>query len=151
MLSMIDQVRRMRARYPDFEIRFDGGWHVVWEGRLRPLAKTYRIQVALTLKDWLDDMRITCRFPQVWLMDPILELQTERAPGVLVPHIYPNLTDPTRSSLCLFDPATHEWTRSMAIADTTLPWTIDWLTSYEGWLATGEWTGGGRAHGVPTS
>ena len=26
---------------------------------------------------------------------------------------------------------------------TIVPWTIDWLACYEGWLATGEWAGGG--------
>ena len=30
-----------------------------------------------------------------------------------------------------------------AVADTTIPWAIDWLACYEGWLATGEWAGGG--------
>lgn len=146
MMAMRDQMQRMRKLYPGFQVTFDGGWLVVWEGNLRPIAKTYRVQVALTLKDWLGDMSIDAPFPQVWLIEPKLVIACELAPDQLVPHIYPNTSDLTRSGLCLFDPAKREWTRDMAIADTTLPWTIDWLTSYEGWLATGEWTGGGRDH-----
>lgn len=29
------------------------------------------------------------------------------------------------------------------IANTIIPWTIEWLYYYELWLATGEWLGGG--------
>ena len=144
---MENQIRRMRQLYPDFEITFNGGWHVVWVGELRPFAKTYRVRVSLILKDRLDEIRIVAPFPQVRLIEPTLITRTDRAPGVLVPHIYPNVSDLTHSELCLFDPAQREWTRDMAVAETTIPWAINWLVSYEGWLATGEWTGGGRDHG----
>lgn len=148
MMAMDEQMRRMRQLYPGFEVRFNGGWHVVWEGALRPFAKTYCVRVSLVLKDRLDEIKIFAPIPQVWLIDPPLEITTDCAPGMSVPHIYPNVGDLVRSELCLFDPADREWSRDMAIADTTIPWTINWLTSYEGWLATGEWTGGGRDHGV---
>lgn len=147
-MPMREQIRRMQQLYPDFQIRLNGGWHVVWEGPLRPYAKTYKVRVALTLKDRLDEIVIVAPIPQVWLIEPALETHTDKAPGVLVPHIYPNIRDLPRSELCLFDPAAREWTRDMAIADTTIPWTIDWVASYEGWHATGEWTGGGRDHGT---
>lgn len=137
----------MRQRFPAFGISFDGGWQVVWVGPLRPFAKTYKVMIALTLKDWLDEIQIVAPFPQVWLVEPRLVTHTDKAPGILVPHIYPNARDLSRSELCLFDPATREWTRDLAVAETTIPWTIDWLASYEGWHATGEWTGGGRDHG----
>ena len=32
----------------------------------------------------------------------------------------------------------------MLIANTTLPWTAEWLFFYELWLVTGEWDGGGH-------
>ena len=35
-------------------------------------------------------------------------------------------------------------TLAYTVARIIVPWTIDWLACYEGWLATGEWTGGGR-------
>lgn len=31
----------------------------------------------------------------------------------------------------------------MLIADTYIPWAIEWLYYYEIWLVTGEWCGGG--------
>jgi hypothetical protein len=46
--------------------------------------------------------------------------------------------------LCLFDAEANEWTPFHMIAETTIPWTLDWLACYEGWRATGAWTGGGR-------
>jgi hypothetical protein len=143
---MDQQIARMRALYPGFALRFHGGWHVNWEGLLRPLAKTYRVRVSYFSKPKLDNMDLVPWFPQVWLIDPSLERRA-RHPEEPIPHLYaPVLGDCTKSGLCLFDPDQNEWSRDMAIAETTLPWTIDWLVSYEGWHATGEWKGGGRDH-----
>lgn len=140
------QIALMKVRFPQFEVRFNGGWHVIWEGALRPFAKTYRLQISYMTKARLGELQLRPWFPQVWLMQPRLEKRVIE-PDEPIPHIYPPAVgDFTRSSLCLFDPKTEEWTPDMAIADTTVPWAIDWLASYEGWQATGEWKGGGRAH-----
>lgn len=32
----------------------------------------------------------------------------------------------------------------MLLADTYVPWTMEWLVDFELWLATGEWLGGGE-------
>jgi len=32
----------------------------------------------------------------------------------------------------------------MYIADTIVPWTVEWLAAYEGWRATGTWYAGGH-------
>jgi hypothetical protein len=32
----------------------------------------------------------------------------------------------------------------MLIADSTIPWTAEWLIFYEIWKATGDWHGGGE-------
>jgi hypothetical protein len=61
------------------------------------------------------------------------------------PHVY---LPADGSTLCLFDAQEDEWTPAMAIADTTLPWALDWLACYELWLMTGRWAGGGR-HATP--
>lgn len=39
-------------------------------------------------------------------------------------------------TLCLHEPG--EWTDGMYIADTTVPWTAEWLANYEIRLATGD-------------
>jgi hypothetical protein len=58
-----------------------------------------------------------------------------------IPHTYA----PDRP--CLFYPAAREWRPDMRIATTVIPWLSLWLFYYEVWLATGEWEGGGVAHG----
>jgi hypothetical protein len=32
----------------------------------------------------------------------------------------------------------------MLIADSTVPWSVEWLIYYEIWKATGDWHGGGE-------
>jgi hypothetical protein len=63
-----------------------------------------------------------------------------------VPHVYWHRAWPYEPELCLYDPALDEWHRGELIAATIIPWTIDWLVSYEGWRVTGIWQGGGRDH-----
>lgn len=150
MMSMAEQIARMRQLYPAFKILFNGGWHVVWEGPLRPLAQTYVVRVERVMHRVIGDLQISGTYSaNVTLVSPELELSTVAAPGEDTPHLYWNERNPRRSRLCLFDPATAEWTSDMAIAETIVPWTIDWLASYEGWRATGEWTGGGRHPEIP--
>lgn len=146
MMAAGRQIALMRSTFPDFVLRFNGGWHVVWEGSVRPLAQTYRVRVSYFSKRRLGEIELRPTFPVVWLIQPRLEARAE-APDDPIPHLYSSASgDFTRSSLCLFDPAADEWSSDMAIAHTTIPWTIDWLVSYEGWHATGEWRGGGRDH-----
>lgn len=146
MMPMEQQIAQMRRLYPGFVLRFNGGWHVEWEGLVRPLAQTYRVRVSYINKSRLGNIELGPWFPQVWLMHPRLEKRAD-APDESIPHLYPPIPgDFTKSSLCLFDPLQDEWSQGCAIAETTIPWTIDWLVSYEGWHATGEWKGGGRDH-----
>lgn len=146
MMPMDQQIAWMRRLYPGFALRFNGGWHVEWEGLVRPLAQTYRVRVSYINKSRLGNIELRPWFPRVWLMHPRLEKRAD-ARDENIPHLYPPITgDFTKSSLCLFDPLQDEWSQDCAIAETTIPWTIDWLVSYEGWLATGEWKGGGRDH-----
>ena len=145
MMSMTEQIIRMRRLYPGFDMVFNGGWHVIWKGALRPLSQSYLVRVEAVEPRIIGNLRVVGTLgADVTLISPELELATDKAPGEATPHLYWNESNPHRSRLCLFDPATAEWTRDNAIAETIIPWTIDWLASYEGWLATGEWTGGGR-------
>ncbi len=144
-MSLAEQIRRMR-RVPDFALVADLGFMAQWEGRVRPLAQTYTLRVIYTLRESIAAVPLWRGFPTTWLVTPRLRTCSKYAPGELVPHIYPYAPDPSQSALCFFDPATSEWTEDKAIADHIVPWAIDWLTAYEGWLATGEWTAGGREH-----
>ncbi len=40
-----------------------------------------------------------------------------------------------------YDPREAEWGPGHSIAETIIPWAVSWLACYEGWRATGEWTG----------
>ncbi|HEX5959406.1 MAG TPA: hypothetical protein VFY92_12230 [Hyphomicrobiaceae bacterium] len=99
---------------------------------LQPLAQPYIIEVF-----W--NPKILDR-PYVLIAEPTIAPR----PGLEfadIPHLMFNALEPTRSGLCLFDPAGREWTPADLIADTTIDWTAEWLTYYELWHLTGEWLG----------
>lgn len=77
--------------------------------------------------------------PEVRVLLPsIPELADGHGP---VPHLYER-SHPVR--LCLYLPRTREWGPEMSLAQTVIPWSVDWLFYFEIWLATGEWNGGGE-------
>jgi hypothetical protein len=144
-MSLAEQIRRMR-RVPGFELTADWGFVAQWEGSVRPLRQTYRLRMSYCLRDCFAGLALWEGVPVTWLLNPPLRTCCAYAPDEQVPHIYPHPVDLTQSALCFFDPATSEWSEDKVIADHIVPWAIDWLTAYEGWLATGEWTAGGREH-----
>lgn len=133
----------MRDIWPRFALLGSTRWMVGWEGKVRPISQTYAIKVWFCHGIDLGWARIRPYNPSVTVIHPELRIR-HHSPRETVPHVYRNVTCPERPILCLFDPCTDEWSAELAIADTTIPWTIDWLACYEGWLATGVWAGGGR-------
>jgi len=109
----------------------DGGvvrGQLTWDFRVRPtpLSREY-------------DARLTYRSgqrPKIVVRRPDL---TALAAGKPLPHVYPGVPPP----LCLYLPRAGDWTPSLALADTVLPWTYLWLAYFEDWLVSGEWHGGG--------
>ena len=142
ILSTLKQVELMRKNWPMFTVLQRTRWLVLWEGALRPLCQTYMVQVLLRRMKSYNKSTIPL-IPQVTVIDPLLHGRSED-PNAPIPHHYPNQHRPELPILCLYDPATKEWHSGCSVARTIIPWTIDWLACYEGWLATGEWTGGGR-------
>jgi len=101
---------------------------LVWnyDARPTPLSRSYRL-------------RITYRHaatPETFVLHPHLPTLAE---GRDLPHVYQQ--DPPR--LCLYLPSSGEWSPTMRISETIVPWSVLWLFYFEEWLATGEWTGGG--------
>ena len=113
---------------------------VVWEGTLQPLCKTYTVHVGLQHRR----AEVESCAPFAIVVAPRLRHRPD-APEEPLPHIYDNPDPRLRDFplLCLYHPPSGEWHGGMAVAATIVPWTIDWLVCYEGWLATGRWTGGG--------
>lgn len=132
ILSIDAQVAGMKATWPHLAARrIDRRTQSArWVGSVRPQYASYSLEIRYQLG----------LFPEVRVLAP----QLVRLPGNVegqLPHVYPPAEDPT---LCLFDPREQEWTATMTIASTTVPWALDWLACYELWLMTGRWTGGGR-------
>ena len=113
-----------------------------WEGSLRPLCKSYPVEIVLVLPGRRRAERQPN--PRVTVLSDLRQCPIR--PNAPIPHIYPNLTVPQRPHLCLFHPPRREWHLGLAIAETIVPWAAEWLFFYEVWLATGEWTGGGIEH-----
>lgn len=136
-----DQIAAMASKWPTFAARRLDDRTAAWRGPLRPLMRTYELRIiyrAPLIFERIDAMRMQ---PDVTVLSPRLKLMARSAEGNL-PHVY--WGDDGSASLCLFDPDTREWSPADLLADTTVLFTIDWLTCYEGWRATGEWAGGGR-------
>lgn len=140
------QITRMAAQWPVMRVTEKADRSAVWQGRLRPLLQSYDIEIAYRAPLVVERLDIMRQQPWVRIMSPRLKRRRSSEEGVL-PHVYWDNED--FPALCLFDPDTGEWNPSCFLADTTVPWSLDWLVCYEGWRATGEWTGGGRHAGGP--
>jgi hypothetical protein len=125
----------MKGRWPRFAVRNRDADSVQWVGTVEPQLSRYTIEIRYQLG----------AFPKVRVLAPALTRLIDNSEGQL-PHVYPPAEDPT---LCLFDPELDQWDWSMSIADTTVPWTCDWLACYEYWIISGTWRGGGRHAGDP--
>lgn len=139
-LTANEQITRMREEYPGFAVLFATPWIVIWQGELTPYGRPYQVHllycaISLPLAD------IEANQVHVEVADPILT-PGAASPGSPIPHIYPNRHAPNRPRLCLHKPC--EWSPSLYIADTIVPWTVEWLAAYEGWKATGTWYAGGH-------
>jgi hypothetical protein len=139
------QMAAVSEAWPTFEAERIDDRTANWHGRLKPLLQSYEVLItyrAPYIIERLDPLR---QQPRVRILAPRLKHRPGHHEGDL-PHVY--WDDPISPALCLFDHETGEWTPFSLLADTTIPWTVDWLGCYEGWRATGEWTGGGR-HAAP--
>lgn len=139
-LTIRRQIEFMRRDWPHFRTIRRTKWFARWEGQLRPLCQDYTVQVAFCRQQGNSSYR--CLPPLVTVIVPLLRRRSED-PGGSIPHHYPNPACPELPFLCLHYPPAREWDPRHRISATTVPWTIDWLACYEGWLATGKWTGGG--------
>lgn len=123
-LSLAQQALGLRVCFPEAKIIL-APTRLIWIGLIRPTpcSRDYRIKITY---------RYLC-FPDVVAITPL-----ESRPGENLPHTYGD------GSLCLHE--THEWTPSMAIADTIVPWTSEWLAHYELWKVRGRWYGDDQEH-----
>jgi hypothetical protein len=148
-LSVAEQERRLRELYPDFRSVLHTDWIGVWEGPLLPIMQTWRIRILYFSQRDFGDWFLANRYVTVTVLDPPVG-RDPRGTGEPPPHVYRLGYPPDFPALCLYDPAAGEWSPEAYIAETIIPWTIEWLYWFEVWLLTGEWKGGGR-HPEPES
>ncbi len=121
-LSPAQQAFALHARFPAGKCSLKAG-RLLWRAELTPtpLSRSYRVEVSYRAGG----------LPRVRVLD---ELATRE--GRSLPHTYSDGT------LCLHE--SHDWMEWMYIADSIVPWTVEWLAHYELWVATGDWHGGGE-------
>ncbi len=142
-LSIDEQTAAMATTWPKFQLVQREGNAGMWSGPLRPLFQTFWIQILYRAPSVIEAVSLRDSQPRVKIITPQLRPRRNDPEGLL-PHVYYGGSDIADVFLCMFDPESNEWSPNMSLAETTVPWTIDWLASYEGWRATGVWTGGGK-------
>lgn len=102
---------------------------LVWTLEITPTpsSRTYRVRIELAGRGP----------PEVVVESPDLRAL---AGGRRLPHVYSE----TPVRLCLYHPDRMEWTSSMRLDETVVPWANLWLFYFELWLEAGEWKGGGE-------
>ena len=142
MIQSLDlQTEAMTRSWPDFRVVAQEGRAAAWRGPLRPLLQTYIVEISYRVPLIVERMDLRRLQPRVQVLKPALRPRRGDAEGML-PHVYYGPDGDV--SLCMFDPDADEWSPADLLAETTVPWTIDWLAAYEGWRATGVWAAPGR-------
>lgn len=142
MIPNIDrQDEVMRAVWPAFEKVRQAGDFAEWQGPVRPLLQTYRISILYRVPLLVELLDAGLHQPQVSVLTPQLRPRPGDPEGQL-PHVY--YCPSGVVAMCLLDPEADDWSPADFIAETTVPWAIEWLAAYEGWRATGKWTASGR-------
>lgn len=129
------QLLNLKSKYDCLDCKLGMG-NLIWKQRVRPseLSRAYDITVKYN--------GIT---PEVYLYNQGIMTKKDK----YIPHCYRrhyNNKDDEYVKVCLYYPKYQEWSRDMFLADTIIPWTIDWLYFYELWRITGKWLGGGIEH-----
>lgn len=135
------QIDAMRAIWPAFKLARQVANAAEWQGPVRPLLQQYHISVLYRVPLLVERFDARLLQPRVSVLSPRLRPRPGDPEGRL-PHVYYGPSDEV--TLCLLDPDAGDWSPADLIAETTVPWAIEWLAAYEGWRATGQWTASGR-------
>lgn len=125
MIGLREQGAHICGYFPSFRVRYTDG-QLIAHGNVQPTPRSNKYHLRITYR--VGDK------PRVQVIKPKL---VPREPDGHLPHVYPG------DELCLYLPSSGEWSAQKSIAQTIIPWSIEWLFQYEAWHATGEWLGGG--------
>ena len=103
---------------------------LIWESQVQPthLSRKYNIELQYSINS----------LPRVYIYGD--ELKKLNDPNF--PHNYGVDVAKKKVEICLY--RYKEFTYSMLLSATVIPWAIEWLFYYEIWLSTGKWQGGGE-------
>lgn len=126
--SLAQQKAALSYAYKDSSCKIKNN-QLTWAGVIRPtpLSKEYRTLLVYKIGE----------SPKIWVIGDELEKLEDKD----FPHNYHKDIDNKMVRICLYRYS--EFNAQKIIADTIIPWTIEWLYFYELWLATGVWLGGG--------
>lgn len=141
LLGIDAQIAAMAAIWPQMTLMARDGQGAAWEGQVRPLLQTYRVRIVYRAPLPVEHIDARHLQPRVSILAPALRARLGDPEGRL-PHVY--YGPGGEVTLCLLDPDAGEWSPADLLAETTVPWSIDWLAAYEGWRATGKWTASGK-------
>jgi hypothetical protein len=137
MALTIDEQHRKLRHVSDFELVLNAGWVGIWEGTLRPICQPCRVRILYFQRRQFEEWFLSNHYVSVTVIDPLIG-PDPRGMGEAVPHIYGYRRSPDRPALCLYDHRYGEWYPDEYIADTIVPWAIEWLFYCEVWLLTGD-------------
>jgi hypothetical protein len=100
-----------------------------WEFDVKPstFSRVYRV---LLIWDFSKNN------PQVYILNEEVHKVANKR---VIPHLYSQ----EKIQLCLFKPSYNQFSMSMSLCETIIPWTYLWISYYEEWLYSDEWKGGG--------
>jgi len=103
--------------------------HFYWEFDVK-LSTFSRIYKVLLIWDFSKNS------PSVYILnDEVHKIVKERT----IPHLYSH----EKIQLCLHYPKYKDFSKSMSLCETIVPWTYLWISYYEEWLYSNEWKGDG--------
>lgn len=135
------QIADMASLWPGFKLVARQGCSAAWRGPLRPLLQTFLVDIYYRAPLLIERLDTRVLQPRVRVLSPPLRRRPGDPEGIL-PHVY--YGPDGEVTLCMLDPAADDWSPADSLAQTTVPWIIEWLAAYEGWRATGQWTASGR-------
>lgn len=110
----------------DGELKKD---YFYWEFDVKPTTFS-RVYKVLLIWDF------TQNAPAVYILNREVH---EVSKTKTIPHLYSK----EKVQLCLYYPSYKEFSNSMSLCETIIPWTYLWLSYYEEWLYSDDWKGGG--------
>lgn len=136
--SLLQQKVALSAAYKNASCSIDNKKNeLLWSGKIKPTALSKEYTVILTYR--------LGNSPKVWVVGDELE----KLDDINFPHKYDINAENKMVQICLYRYS--EFNSHKLLANTIIPWTVEWLYFYELWLATGEWLGGGEHPEIGTA